>query len=59
MPSIEKQFLFDFREYLALMADLMVVAFQADLTRISTLMFAREAATMFTRNLEFLTRTIL
>ena len=34
-----------FQEHLKLLMDLQVIAFQADITRVSTLMFARELST--------------
>jgi Protein of unknown function (DUF1552) len=45
-PAIEKPagIPLDFREYAKLMFDLQVVAFQADITRISTLMIGREGS---------------
>ncbi|MGH9822630.1 MAG: DUF1552 domain-containing protein [Blastocatellia bacterium] len=46
-PSIDKPagVPFDFREYVKLMYDLQVVAFQSDLTRVSTLIIGREGST--------------
>src|SRR5262249_24405466 len=45
-PSIEKPagIPIGFTEYVGLMSDLLALAFQTDLTRISTLMFAREGS---------------
>ncbi|HYL99502.1 MAG TPA: DUF1552 domain-containing protein [Blastocatellia bacterium] len=46
-PSIDKPagIPFDFRDYVKLMYDLQVVAFQSDLTRVSTLIIGREGST--------------
>ena len=46
-PGMEKPYGIppDFNEYFKLMTDMMIVAFQADLTRISTLMVGREGST--------------